>query len=186
MPTSAIFIDRPALLMIETNDRGQGNITLNEQALDGLLQLDPKSYRLFFIGNDDAMAFERVPEKKHQRVCAQIQEALERKHIKIVADYSCPWSLQAPPAHRKDSVFRLPNVGAMKAARLEYDITLETSWVVSDRAEAMLAGSRSTARTALVRSDKNERRFDVTPDLLADDLGTAIRFLTKLQVSMSR
>lgn len=186
MSNSAIFIDRPSLLFTESNDRGQGNISVNDEALAGLLQLEPGSYRLFLIGNEDALAFERVPEKKHQRCCAQVQEAFDRAGLQVVADYTCPWSLTAPPAHRKDSVFRLPNVGAMKAARLEFDTRLESSWVISDRAEAMLAGSRSGARTALIRSPKNERRFDVTPDLVADDLGTAIRFLLKLQVAMSR
>jgi hypothetical protein len=50
----------------------------------------------------------------------------------------------------------------------------------------MLAGSRAGARTALIRSPKNERRYDVTPDLVADDVGTAIRFLNKLQIAWTR
>jgi histidinol phosphatase-like enzyme len=183
---SAVFIDRPSLLLVESSDRNGGNIQVREDALDGLLQINPNAYRLFFIGNEDSQAFERVPEKKHQKACQQILEALARAGISLVADYTCPYALNAPPAHRKDSVFRIPNVGAMKASRLEFDIHLETSWVVSDRAETMLAGTRSGARTALVRSPNNERRYDVTPDLVADDLGTAMRFLTKLQLAMTR
>jgi hypothetical protein len=74
----------------------------------------------------------------------------------------------------------------MKAARLEFDVDLGSSWVLSDRAEAMLAGARSGARTALIRSPRNDRRFDVTPDLVADDVGSAIRFLHRLQAVLSR
>ncbi|MBI3817770.1 MAG: HAD hydrolase-like protein [Planctomycetes bacterium] len=186
MSKSALFIDKPSLLLVESNERGQANITVHQEALKGLLQLNPRHFRVFMVGNDDAIAFERVPEKKHQKACADIQEALTSSGITIVADYACPFAMNAPPLHRRDSVFRFPNSGAMKAARLEYDIALDTSWIISDRAEAMLAGSRAGARTALIRSPKNERRYDVTPDLVADDLGTAIRFLAKLQLTMSR
>ncbi|MFN0205403.1 MAG: HAD hydrolase-like protein [Planctomycetota bacterium] len=186
MSESALFIDRPALLFNETTERGQGNISVNAEALHGLLQLAPGTFKLVLIGNEDSIAFERVIEKKHQKACLQIKEALDRARIHVIADYTCPWASNAPPARRRDSVFRLPNVGALKAARLEFDVQLDTSWVISDRAEAMLAGSRAGARTALIRSEKNERRFDITPDLVADDLGTAVRFLTKLQSAMSR
>lgn len=186
MSHSALFVDRPSLLLIDSNDRGQGNIQINLPALRGLLQLKPGSFRLIFIGNEDSLAFDRVPEKKHQKVCGDIQTALNSAGIPIIADYTCPFSMTGSMERRRDSVFRLPNVGAMKAARLEFDVHLESSWVISDRAEAMLAGSRSGARTALIRSERNERRFDVTPDLVADDLGTAVRFLLKLQVAMSR
>jgi hypothetical protein len=104
----------------------------------------------------------------------------------VTADYTCSWAPDGAPEQRRDSVFRLPNVGALKAARLEFDVTLDTSWILSDRSEAMLAGSRSGVRTALIRSPRNDRRFDVTPDLVADDLGTAIRFLNKLQLAWTR
>lgn len=186
MNTSALFIDRPALLLPEIVERGQSTLRLDTNALDGLLDLNPEAYRLFFVGNDDALAFERVAEKRHERACSELRDELAARGLAVTADYSCPYATNAPLSRRRDSVFRLPNVGAMKAARLEYDVRLETSWIVSDRAEAMLAGSRAGVRTALVRSPRNERRFDVTPDLVADDLGTAIRFLNRLQVVMQR
>jgi histidinol phosphatase-like enzyme len=186
VPESALFVDRPALLLIESLDRGQPQIHTNHGALEGLVQMSPRSYRLFFVGNEDSLAFERVPEKKHQRACARIQDALAKVGIQVTADYTCAWAMNAAPGRRRDSVFRLPNVGAMKAARLEYDVKLDTSWILSDRAEAMLAGSRAGVRTALIRSPRNERRFDVTPDLVADDLGTAMRFLNRLQLALTR
>ncbi|MBL8694655.1 MAG: hypothetical protein JNJ88_11215 [Planctomycetes bacterium] len=186
MSQRALFVDRPSLLLQEAPDRGQPSIQVHQKALEDLAQMNPRAFRLFWIGNDDALAFGRVPEKRHARACAQIQETLAAKKIAAVADYSCPFSLQGAPERRRDSVFRLPNVGAMKAARLEFEVELDGSWILSDRAEAMLAGSRAGIRTALIRSPHNERRYDVTPDLVADDLGSAIRFLTRLQSVLSR
>jgi len=186
VPHRALFVDRPSLLLTETVERGMPSVGVNTRALDALCRIDPKLFRLMLVGNEEALAFERVPEARHARACTQIANALRRAHIPITADYTCAFSLAAPLARRKDSVFRLPNVGALKAARLEYDVELSTSWIVSDRAEAMLAGARAGVRTALVRSPRNERRYDITPDLVADDLGSAIRFLHKLQAVLSR
>ena len=186
MPTSALFVDRPSLLFHEAVEKGQPTVQTNLAALTGLTQMNARGFRLFFVGNDDFAARQCVPEKRHERVSARIVETLTRAGIHVTADYTCVWSPEGAATNRRDSVFRLPNVGALKAARLEFDVPLETSWILSDRAEAMLAGSRSGVRTALIRSPKNDRRFDVTPDLVADDLGTAIRFLNRLQIAWTR
>lgn len=186
MTTSALFVDRPSLLFLEAFEKGEITVHTNVLALTGLAQMNARGYRLFFLGNDDFTGLRGVPQKRVERVCARIEETLTRAGIPITADYTCIATGQGRPEPHRESVFRLPNVGALKAARLEYDVPLETSWILSDRAEAMLAGSRAGVRTALIRSPRNERRFDVTPDLIADDLGTAIRFLNKLQVAWTR
>ncbi len=186
MSQSALFVDRPSLLLVESGDGDRATVSVHTANLRGLCQMDAQHWKLVWIGNEDAVALGRVSERRYARACAQIDEALTRAGIRTTADYTCAYAIQGVGERKKDSVFRLPNVGALKAARLEFDVRLDSSWVISDRAEAMLSGSRGGARTALVRSERNERRYDVTPDLVADDLGSAVRFLERLHGALTR
>jgi hypothetical protein len=51
----ALFVDRPSLLLVETVERGAPSIALNAAAISGLCELDPQLFRLFMIGNEDAL-----------------------------------------------------------------------------------------------------------------------------------
>ena len=82
--------------------------------------------------------------------------------------------------HNKDSVFHLPNTGALYHAAQVDGVVLRQSWVIGDSSLELVAGWRASCRLAGVRTGEGLRdgQLQVDPEILANNLAEALREVT--------
>jgi histidinol phosphatase-like enzyme len=177
-----IFLARRGGLLV-TPARGwlehPDEVAIRPRLLSLLRHFSRGANHLFLIGNEEEVAFGKVSIERFREIQDRIAIELEYHGVELRRSFACTTHPEAPGSDGKDSVFRMPNVGAFKAAQQEFDLDLPTSWLIGERTCEILAAERAGVRTALVKTGVAGRdgTFDVTAELVADDAETALRIL---------
>lgn len=171
-----LFVDRWGTLL-ELPPEGFvasfGEARFTPRAVDALFRASNAGWRIYLIGNEDAVADGRLSDAAWKRFEAELLAHLAGMGVRVRRNYAC---LDDPErgkgAHRRDSVYHLPNTGAMYHAMQHDGIELGRSWVVGDSALELAAGWRSGCRLAGVRTGLGQRsdEISVEPEVCAEHL----------------
>lgn len=183
-PLGGLFIDRWGTLLElpEGGDaRGPEDLRFLPGAVDSLHRAQRAGWEIYLIGNEDGVAFGRVPPRDWERTEAALLLELESHGVPVRRCYSATTHPRGVAGQRGDSVYRLPNTGSFYHAQHHDGLSLRASWVIGDstleHAAAWRAGVRRAAvRTGLALSDKE---FEVDVDLVSRDLCEAIESLLR-------
>jgi histidinol phosphatase-like enzyme len=100
---------------------------------------------------------------------------LRGEGIPLVRHYACLDHPKGKGRHRRDSVFRFPNTGALVHASQEDGIELRESWVLAGDVDELAAGWRAGCHTARLGSGRaRNEELEVESDLVAEDLARAL------------
>jgi D-glycero-D-manno-heptose 1,7-bisphosphate phosphatase len=171
----ALFIDRWGTLL-ETPPSGFASSPLelcfHAGALDALFRASQAGWRLYLLGNEDAVAFGRLPLEAWHEVEKKMLKELARAGVSITRNYVCLEHPEGAPGRRNDSVYLLPNTGAFYHALHVDGIDLAKSWVIGDSTLELVAGWRAGCRMAAVRTGLalSDRAFEVDPEVAGPDL----------------
>lgn len=177
-----LFIDRWGTLL-ELNEKGYAEapeeVKFIPGALDALFRAYRAGWRIYLIGNEDAVPFGALSKAKWDLVEQHIAGVLQDAGIQVMRSYLCTTRLDGVGEFQVDSVFQLPNTGAFYHALHTDGIDLQRSWVVGDSTTELVAGWRSGMRMAAVRTGEGlgDRIYDVSPEIVADDLHCVIQIL---------
>lgn len=185
-PKRALFVDRWGTLLergTEDPDQLYEQPSFLEGSLDALFRATQAGWRLYLLGNEDPVALGQVTETKWQAFEAEMLSTLSKSGVRVDRNYAC---LDHPEhghgKHLKDSVFLLPNTGAMYHARQHDGIDLEQSWVIGDSTLELAAGWRAGCRTAGVRTGVGLEDSALETDVrfMADDLASVLDQILEL------
>jgi D-glycero-D-manno-heptose 1,7-bisphosphate phosphatase len=158
-------------------------------ALDALFRLGGAGWNLYLVGNEDEVAQGRVLDGEWEAFEQGLNEHLHKLGIPIRRNYVC---LDDPAngagAHRRSSVFRLPDTGLFFHAQQQDNVSLRHSLLVGDSTADLAAGTRAGCRTIGVRTGRAcaDAQFHVEPDIWTRDLGEALTLVRGSQLSSSR
>lgn len=179
-PQRGLFIDRWGTLL-ELPGNGWTN-TFREArftpgAVDALFHASQAGLEVYLVGNVDPVAFGEQSLEDWQTFQAELHAALRAGGVRLTRDYSCTDNPAGKPPHTNDSVYLLPNTGAMYHAAQNDGISLRHSVVVGDSSVELVAGWRAGCRTAAVATGValQDRRFELEPDLSGDSLAHVLR-----------
>ena len=174
-----LFIDRWGTLL-ELPRSGYctkfSDVKFTPHSLDALFRAHQAGWKLYLIGNEAAVARGRLSENTWKKLEAELLEHLASYGIPIERSYACLDHPEGKGKHCRDSVFLLPNTGAMYHARQVDSIKLADSWVIGDSTLEIVAGWRAGCRQAAVRTGLalSDAEFHVEPELVSDDLAGAL------------
>ena len=85
------------------------------------------------------------------------------------------------PAYKISCECRKPKTGLIQKAVEQYHIDLSSSWMVGDTTVDIQTGKNAGLHTALVLTGEagNDKKYDVTPDLVCKDLWEAVEMILK-------
>jgi D-glycero-D-manno-heptose 1,7-bisphosphate phosphatase len=157
-------------------------------AIDALFRAVRAGWLVYLVGNETQVAHGKLEEAHWQEFEGELVAHLGRQGVPVRRSYACLVHPEGKGAARKDSVFRLPNTGALYHAANEDGLSLEESWVIGDSSLELSAGSRAGCRTAAVRTGEALRdgQVVVEPDFLADDLVEALAEILALERLLRR
>lgn len=179
-PKRGLFIDRWGTLL----ELPRGGWTerfedarFTRGAVDALFHATQAGLEVYLLGNVDPVAFGEQPLASWQTFQADLHGALRAAGVRVTRDYSCTENPTGRAPHDGDSVYLLPNTGAMYHAAQTDGISLRHSIVVGDSSVELVAGWRAGCRTAAVRTGLalRDRTFEVDPDVTADTLADVLR-----------
>jgi mannose-1-phosphate guanylyltransferase/phosphomannomutase len=177
-----VFLARRGGLLV-TPARGwlehADEVAIRPRLLPLLRHFSRGANHLFLIGNEEEVAFGKITAECFLSIQERISIELQYHGIEVRRSFACMTHPQSPGSDGKDSVFRMPNVGAFKAAQQEHDLDLASSWLIGERTCEILAADRASVRAALVKTGigGKDGEFDVHAELVADDAETALRIL---------
>jgi histidinol phosphatase-like enzyme len=141
-------------------------------AVDALFRARQAEWELYLIGNEIEVAQGRVSESSWKSFEAELLEFLRLRGAPIRRSYACLDHPEGKQEHRRDSVFRLPNTGALYHAAQFDGISLPHSWVVGDEHLELVAGWRAGCHMGGLGTVEELVRGEllVEPDLCASSL----------------
>jgi len=177
-PARGLFIGRNGALLSAAGKNplaAPPKQACSPDALRLLFRAGQRGWSLYLIGNEEGVARGRVADAAWDRFEAALCAMLRGEGIPLVRHYACLDHPQGRGRHRRDSVFRFPNTGALFHAAQEDGIDLRESWVLARETDELAAGWRAGCRTVRVGAPgEREGGLEVEPDLVAVDLHRAL------------
>ncbi|MCC7292065.1 MAG: HAD family hydrolase [Phycisphaerales bacterium] len=149
----AVFLDRDGTIIEDTGFVDDpAKVRLAPGAADALARLRRAGFMLVVASNQSGVARGLMTEETVHAVNARIAELLGDK-AGLDAFYYCPF-LDGDEAvvgeYRKDSDWRKPRPGMLRAAAREHGIDLRRSWMIGDAPRDVEAGRAAGCRTVLL------------------------------------
>ena len=182
-PVRGLFVDRWGTLFSCAAPAGEARFDpswLCAEYADALFRALQNDWRVYLIGNEDAVAQGRMSDDSWVRLEAEMLTYLSSQGIRVERNYACLDHPEGDPPHQKPSVFLLPDTGLLYHAAQVDGIELRNSWLVGDSTLELAAGGRAGLRTIGVRTGQacEDGRMRVEPDVVAANLAEALHFLT--------
>jgi histidinol phosphatase-like enzyme len=178
----ALFIDRWGTLLVTPEAgfaRDASEVRFQERALEALFRASRAGWRIYLLGNEDAVAFGKLSREAWDDVQRAILGGLERAGVVVAGCYACLDHPEGVSDRRNDSVYLLPNTGAFYHATHRHGVHLGRSWVIGDSSLELVAGWRAGCRIAAVRTGQGlaDGAFEVDPEVCEDDLAGVLHEL---------
>jgi D-glycero-D-manno-heptose 1,7-bisphosphate phosphatase len=146
----AVFLDKDGLLIENVPAPGdRGGIRLGASAVDGLLLLAGLEYEIIVASNQPGVAHGRFPPGALKAVEEHLADLFMACGLRLADCYWCPHDAAgAIGEYALQCACRKPQPGLLRAAALEHDLDLASSWAIGGE-DDVEAGRRAGCRTLL-------------------------------------
>lgn len=172
----AVFIDRDGTLIEEVNFLSRlEDLQIFPYTGEAIRLLKEAGFLIVVVTNQSGIG-RKIFEESAMR---QIHETLQAD-LSLDAFYFCPHLPTDGCRCRK------PNLGMIESAQSDFEIDLENSWIIGDKAIDVETGFNAKIKTALVLTGygkKAVRELKKTPDVVAENLLKAVEVIAKSEES---
>ena len=172
----AVFLDRDGVLTVEAGYiTSRNDLCLFSYSAECIRQIHQKGYYAIVITNQSGVARGLFSESSLQDMNQYLQEI-----IGVDAVYYCPHHPEGSVArYRKICKCRKPETGLLEQACMDFEIDMNKSYMVGDRAGDILTGKKAGIKTVLLESGYGVARLEeeVTPDYIFPDLQNVMDLL---------
>ncbi|MBI2529709.1 MAG: D-glycero-beta-D-manno-heptose 1,7-bisphosphate 7-phosphatase [Candidatus Diapherotrites archaeon] len=159
----AVFLDRDGTI---NHDYGYVHeikkFRFLPNAIDALKKLSKSRYRIIITTNQSGIGRGYFPEADFMRLSKHMADSLKKQNAGIDAIYYCPHSPKENCACRK------PKTAMLLAAKKDFNIALNKSFVIGDKSEDIEMGKKAGCRTILITTERREKNSNA--DFNAKDL----------------
>lgn len=175
----ALFVGRWGALLERSSApcRAFTDARVASKAGELLFRATQGGWRLYLVGNEPDVARGRVSDTAWEQFQSDLHAHLAGLGIPVRRDYAC---LDHPQhgkgKHKRESVYRFPNTGALYHAFQEDGTDLGSSWMVSDDILELAGASRAGVHTLALAPSRRvvEGPIEVECDASASSLAEAL------------
>ena len=172
----AFFLDRDGVLTEEIGYiTSVENLHIFPYAAECIRKIHEKGYYAIVITNQSGVARGLFTEETLKSMNIFLKEMTG-----VDAIYYCPHHPDGDvDQYRKICKCRKPETGLLEQACMDFDIDMNRSYMVGDRASDILTGQRAGTKTVLLESGYGSARLEqnVAPDYVFADLRNVIEIL---------
>ncbi len=174
----AVFVDRDGVI------NGDGDYVNSEEdfaflpgSAEAIRQLNDSGLPVIVVTNQGGVALEYTTVEELDAIHAKMASALRSAGAHVDAIYA---ALAYPegtiPELRLESPYRKPGTGMLYQAGDDLALDLSRSFLIGDTTTDIAAGKNAGCKAILVRTGfaGSDRRSNVAPDLVVDDLAAAV------------
>ena len=175
MKKRAVFLDRDGTVCEDVNYLSRAeDLSLFPFAAEAVKLLNQTPFLVILITNQSGIARGFFGQDDLYSIHQKLEYELAASGAKLDAIYFCP--------HNADDncVCRKPNTGMINCALNDFEINIENSWIIGDKAIDVETGFNAGAKTALVLTGygrKEAESLSKEPDLVAENLLDAAKFI---------
>lgn len=176
MKKPAVFLDRDGVLCTEKSYVTKiEDLEIFDYAGKCIDKIHEKGYYAIVITNQSGVARGLFTEDTLQNMNRYL-----RDKIHVDAIYYCPHHPQGKiEKYRKKCKCRKPEIGLIQKAMGEFEIDMNQSYMVGDRASDIQAGENAKLKTILLESGYGTKRLEekVKPDFIKNDLRDILQII---------
>lgn len=181
----AIFIDRDGTVVREVDLLHRiEDLGLLSFSAAAIKKINNSDYLSFLITNQPVVARNLCDIAAIRQIHNKLETLLGREGAYLNDIYFCPHHPDKGypgenPEFKIDCDCRKPKTGMISKAVKEYNVDVESSWVIGDMTTDIQTGKNAGMKTILVRTGKagEDGKFEVSPDYIFDNIGDAVDFI---------
>lgn len=184
---TCIFMDRDGTI---NQYRGlvwkDEDFELEENISDAIKRINQSGKLAIVITNQPSVARGLCQIEDIETVHKKMSTLLGKEGAYLDDVYFCPHHPdkgypEENPVYKIPCECRKPKTGLIQKAIEQYHIDLSSSWMVGDTTVDIQTGKNAGLHTALVLTGEagNDKKYDVTPDLVCKDLWEAVEMILK-------
>jgi D-glycero-D-manno-heptose 1,7-bisphosphate phosphatase len=183
----AVFFDRDGTINEEVGYiKDLTDLKLIKGAADSINKLRDAGFLVILITNQSGPARGYYSEEWVKSLNNRVQELLIQEGTKLDEMYYCPHLPDGTvPEYTKVCDCRKPEIGLFLQARAKYDIDLNNSFMVGDKATDVEAGHNAGCKSILLKTGYGTQVLDGSyqslpkADYVADDIVDAVEWILK-------
>ena len=179
----AVFLDRDGTINREVeNLRHRNQLRLLPNVARAIKELNQNNFLIIVISNQPVVARGWITEKELAEIHKTLMIRLEKQGAKIDAIYYCPHHPNANlRQYRKDCPDRKPNIGLIKKAVKDFNISLSDSFLIGDSTRDIKTAYNAEIKNILVRTGNagKDKKFDIISDFTAKNLLEAVSIICR-------
>lgn len=148
----AVFIDKDGVIVDNSGypEIIPTNILLKDNILEGLRYIKEKGFKLIIISNQPWISKGRMKKEEVENVFINIIKDLKDNNIEIDDYFYCP--------HKKEDncECKKPKPKMIFDAAIKHNIDLNSSYMIGDMADDILAGKNANIKTILVLTGRGK------------------------------
>lgn len=164
-PLKTVFLDRDGVINIKLPEnryvKDVEEFEFVPGAIEALAILKNMGYLLILITNQRGIARGMMTPGDLDQVHNHMRQELRKRNITLDAIYHCPHE------NYENCLCRKPQPGMIFAAMENFNIDVDSSYMVGDSKSDILAGQRAGLRTIRICSEPDEEANHCFPSLLA-------------------
>ena len=188
----AIFIDRDGTLVEEVDLLHRvEDLELLSFSASAIKKINNSAYLSFLITNQPVVARNLCDTSVIAQIHNKLETLLGREGAYLNDIYFCPHHPSGYPCENPDFKIdcncRKPKTGMISKAVKEYNVDVESSWVIGDRTTDIQTGKNAGMKTILVRTGNagQDRKFEVSPDYIFDNIEDSVDFILSKKQAVS-
>lgn len=183
----AIFIDRDGTLIKDVHLLCRlEDLEIYPFSSSAIKKINNSDFLCFLITNQPVVARNLCDVSKVNEIHNKLETLLGEKESYLNDIYFCPHHSdkgypEENASFKIDCDCRKPKIGMIKKAAKEYNVDIESSWLIGDTTRDIQTGLNAGLKTILVRTGKGGKdgKFQCIPDFVFDDLASAVDFILK-------
>ncbi len=183
----AVFFDRDGTINEEAGYiRDLNNLKLIKGAAEAIEKLRKSGFLAVLITNQSGPARGYYSEEWVKQLNNRVQELLNQEGAELDAIYYCPHLPDGSvPEYTFECDCRKPNIGLFLNAKSDFDIDLNSSFMLGDKATDVEAGHNAGCKSILLKTGYGQQvlagSYQTVPDAnyIADDIVDAAEWILK-------
>lgn len=184
-PQSCVFLDRDGTLNIYKGlIYKPDQLELEEHAAEAVRLLNGSGYLTMVVTNQPVVARGMCSIDEVKNIHYKLSMLLGKEGAYLDDIAFCPHHPdkghpEENPAYKIECECRKPKTGMIDILADKYNIDRSRSWLIGDTTRDIECGNRAGLRTVLVKTGEggNDCRYDVEPDLIGDDILSAVKLI---------
>ena len=164
MKTRAIFLDRDGIINVDHGYVSKiEDFEFNKGIFELLLSLQSQGFLLIVVTNQSGIGRGYYTQEDYMTLTSHMVESLMKEGVKIDAVFHCPHTPEDRCKCRK------PQTGMLRAAKKQFDIDMQNSWMIGDKESDVEAGKKAGIRhRVLVSSCKESSDATIVVESIED------------------